>query len=225
MRRRHQTGLLHDARHRCVGAQPRGAARPVGDGDEAWPQRLQPADAGPELLLQRLGLRWEEFERQQRRRMGGPPRRQRGKPRTGQPALQGRPRPVVRRSIWDIVHGASSPGWPAKASINCIPCRVPHCAASRPTPRIDCANLNRPLLSGATGLPCSACQPGLGSEPTSGDLSEEHDARRHPLSPPGDHRRAAGQRLAAAPLRRRRTIPTLSRTSRRPMTRSSRPTG
>ena len=69
VRRRHQPGLAHNSRHGGVGARLGAAAGAIGHRHEARPQRLQPADAGPELLLQRLGLRRQELEGQQRRRM------------------------------------------------------------------------------------------------------------------------------------------------------------
>ena len=62
VRGRHERGFAHQADHGCVRSLPRAAACAVGDRDESGMERLQPADTGPELRLQRLGLRGEELE-------------------------------------------------------------------------------------------------------------------------------------------------------------------
>ena len=66
VRRRGQRGLLQDAGDDGMGARLGGAAGTVGDRDETRRQRLQPADAGPELLFQRLGAGREELEGKRR---------------------------------------------------------------------------------------------------------------------------------------------------------------
>ena len=98
MRGRHQAGFLHQAGHRRMGARLGGAAGTVGDRDEARLQRLQPADAGPKLLLQRLGLRRKELERQGGRLVAGTARGQRSEARAGEPAFE-------RRTWWTRVCG------------------------------------------------------------------------------------------------------------------------
>ena len=87
VRRGRQRGLAHESRHGGVGARLGGAARAIGDGDEAGRQWLQPPDAGPELVLQRLRARRKELEGQGRSRQGGRGR-QRAEAWPGQPAAQ-----------------------------------------------------------------------------------------------------------------------------------------
>ncbi len=62
MRGRRQRGFRHQPGDSLVGARLGAAAGAVGDRHEARRQRLQPADAGPKLGFQRLGLGWEELE-------------------------------------------------------------------------------------------------------------------------------------------------------------------
>ncbi len=86
-------------------------------------------------------------------------------------------------------------------------------------------NLNlRPVPSGRTELPCAACPPGLAARPIFVLRPRNIDARRHPSSPSGDHRRAAGQprRLRHATARQRPRCG--RRLQREPTIRSSRPT-
>ncbi len=94
-----------DAAHCRMGAGSRAAAGAIGHRDESRCQRFQPPDAGPELLLHRVGLRGHEFERQQRRLVRPPACRERRETRTRQPAFQRRLPPQVGRIFGAIVHG------------------------------------------------------------------------------------------------------------------------
>ncbi len=62
VRGRLELGLAQDARHGRVGALARRAARPIGDRDVAWIERLQPPYRAPQRLLHRRRLGREELE-------------------------------------------------------------------------------------------------------------------------------------------------------------------
>jgi hypothetical protein len=66
---RHERGLADQPGHGRMRPLLRRAARTIGYGHEAGPQGLEPPDASPELLLERLGLRGKELEGEQGRGM------------------------------------------------------------------------------------------------------------------------------------------------------------
>src|SRR5258706_8718460 len=63
MRRRLERRLLDNPFDRRVGAIARRSTRAVGDRNKGRRQRLEPSDAGPELLLGFVGLGRRELER------------------------------------------------------------------------------------------------------------------------------------------------------------------
>src|SRR5690606_39164721 len=63
MRGGRQIGCVQNPQHRVCGALARGAARPVGDGDEAWPERCETLDRLPQLQRHIVALGGKEFER------------------------------------------------------------------------------------------------------------------------------------------------------------------
>ena len=87
---RHQGSFAHETDHGCVCSLSRAAAGAVGYRNESGAQRLQPADAGPELRLQRLGLRREELEGECRRRAAARGQRQGAEARTAHPTFKNR---------------------------------------------------------------------------------------------------------------------------------------
>ena len=190
-----------------MGARLGGAARAIGDGDEARRQRLQPPDAGPELGLQRLGLRREEFEGE----LGGPAARRgaagrrsggrsasaaacRREPGDGEAwSMRGRlPCPASRSqvlrcdTVWGVTGYAASGGiagglqvtGPAEAWSR--PCRACHFRRDHPAGR---QRATRPMRQPITAFPfrgrCTAlAMPPAGRGPAAGRL--RHPARRPP---------------------------------------------
>ena len=217
-------GLAHDARHRGMGALPRAAAGTVGDRDEA---RRAAAPAGGCRSRAAVPAPRSSAERTRMTAAAADASR----PRAGSAAKRG---PVSQRS------SVGRPESPVRPSGRSFMASLPQVPATRqgpiarlesdvarrpPTLRLRTRKPQPPACSQwATEPPCAACLARLGSETGTCASSEEPDARRHPPSPSGDHRRAAGQpgrlRHAAA----RQTTRTLWRTSRRPTIRSSRPT-
>ena len=208
VRRRHQAGLPHDARHRGVGALPRAAARPVGDRDEARRAaapaggcRSRAAAPAPRSSAERTRMTaaaaaaWHRV----------PAARRTAGRSASVPASAVRHRqssPSGRSFMASLPHASR-----AKARANCSASRSD--VARRLARRLVSVTetLNHPLfpVGGQSRhvLPVS----GLAARPTCAS-SEELDARRHPPSPSGDHRRAAWQpgrlRHAAAGQRSRR---------------------
>ncbi len=149
-----------------VGADPGAAASAVGDRNEARPQRLQPPNAAPELMFQRVGLRRERIRRTAV--VEGAPRREPARPRTAgrsanAPALAlryHRPACQAGRSWLSLPHACANQAIIYRdrtASLQrCVPanrCLVP---SRKPQPP--------PVPNGQQSRHVLPVRPGLGSE-------------------------------------------------------------